>query len=433
MRRVIPVVMAALVLAPLSAVPATAGSKPRKTKEEEASAFERYLAARPGVPEARERRVFVQPLNKTEPCKLPSSPDQVRRPHFRAFWDGACRNGFAYGLGRDIAISDTHHIEEISVHDGTGENWTGPHVVYDYTGKSVMHVIGGASYPAAVLYRESMETGASGFNQVNQLMVQDNLGNRWAMVSSPFNPERRLLATEGYGAVGYAIIDTRSAPVVNPENPNLVYAVTDPRGMTSDAVTVARYPEGGVGHFMRRAGQLEPVTLPKSYTAHLQAKFDSLQRMLEWGRGYLAPAAAMEREYLQKACQGSAGVKGLAPAQYRKICSWRDQFQPAYAAAQANYQRQLAVLNQQAEVAGQQRLAAAQMRLQAAVAAQQASAQRDLASAVQGLSSTIQTMQTQSTLNGLMSFRAPEVAPLRSPMNNLHVCRQVGPLFSCTN
>lgn len=55
-------------------------------------------------------KLYTQPVNKTEPCKLPTDKSQLERNNFRAYWDGTCKNGYAYGLGRDIALSDTHHL-----------------------------------------------------------------------------------------------------------------------------------------------------------------------------------------------------------------------------------------------------------------------------------------------------------------------------------
>jgi len=115
---------------------------PRMISYEEASEFENSLRAREKAPISLDR-VFTQPVNKTEPCKLPSSPDQLARDNFRAYWDGDCKNGFAYGLGRDIAISDTHHYEEITIHDGTGDNWSQPRVFYDFVNNFVRYAVGG--------------------------------------------------------------------------------------------------------------------------------------------------------------------------------------------------------------------------------------------------------------------------------------------------
>jgi hypothetical protein len=95
----------------------------RALNYEEATAFERGLKSSVPAELSRQRPThFVQPANKKENCKLPTTQDQIDRRNFRAYWDGQCKDGYAFGLGRDIAISDTHHTEEITIHNGTGDN-----------------------------------------------------------------------------------------------------------------------------------------------------------------------------------------------------------------------------------------------------------------------------------------------------------------------
>ena len=106
----------------LSAGCATTNSQFRSVKYSEAIEFEQSLGALTNMPSPPEK-LYVQPLNKSEPCKLPTSKEQQERKNFKAYWDGQCKNGYAYGLGRDIAISDTHHYEEITIHDGNGDNF----------------------------------------------------------------------------------------------------------------------------------------------------------------------------------------------------------------------------------------------------------------------------------------------------------------------
>ena len=38
-------------------------------------------------------KLYTQPANKTTPCKLPTSKDQLQRKNFRAYWDGDCKDG----------------------------------------------------------------------------------------------------------------------------------------------------------------------------------------------------------------------------------------------------------------------------------------------------------------------------------------------------
>lgn len=58
-----------------------------------------------------------QPANKTEQCLLPMTDQLASEPNAQQYWDGACKNGFAYGFGRNIFVSDYSHIEDITFYD----------------------------------------------------------------------------------------------------------------------------------------------------------------------------------------------------------------------------------------------------------------------------------------------------------------------------
>jgi hypothetical protein len=104
------------------------GSLPPQLKiiePHEADAFKKNAMAQGeesvGKKYARRAPTYIQPLNKMKPCKLQASNEQIVRSNFKVYWAGDCKNGFALGLGRGIAISDTHHDEEITYHHGTGQ------------------------------------------------------------------------------------------------------------------------------------------------------------------------------------------------------------------------------------------------------------------------------------------------------------------------
>lgn len=234
-------------LAPIAALMACstvgyAASKPKKISYQEASEFERSLLARESAPPTIPEKLYVQPANKTEPCKLPSTRDQMERPNFRSYWDGECRNGYAFGLGRDIAMSDTHHVEEITVHDGTGDNWSAPRVFYDFVNNLVFYAVGGSQFPASTQLAEKMETSINGFNALQTLSVTDTRGNSYIVQSAAFNPQRSFLLSQNNGALAFKFSDNSAAPVVDPNAATFAAEIIDPKSNTRGGVLVTRYP-----------------------------------------------------------------------------------------------------------------------------------------------------------------------------------------------
>jgi len=126
-----------LVVSILSGCASTGPSLPTISYEE-AAVFEKssYVpASRANAPEV----IYNQPVNKKEDCKLPTTTNQLQRRNFKQYWDGGCRNGYAYGLGRDISVSDTHHLEEITIYNGLGETSNRTVVAYDFIDNKVFY------------------------------------------------------------------------------------------------------------------------------------------------------------------------------------------------------------------------------------------------------------------------------------------------------
>lgn len=408
--------------------PGYAASKPKAISYQEASEFERSLLAREATPPAPPEKLYVQPANKTEPCKLPTSRDQLERPNFRAYWDGECQNGFAFGLGRDIAMSDTHHLEEITIHDGTGDNWSAPRVGYDFVNNMVLYAVGGPQFPASTQLTEKMESSINGFNALQTLSVVDGRGNAYIIQSAAFNPQRYFALTQNYGALAFKFSDNSAAPVVNPNAATFAAEIIDPRTNTSGGVMVARYPNGAVGHFQLVGGKPQPVRLPTAYTEHLQAKYQEISTATAGASATLQRAQQIEREYLYKACNGKGSIRGMDQADYTKICTWRDQFKEPYAVASANYQRQLESLQQRAASADQQRQIQQQIAMQQYMLQQQRNQQAwsNLNQANQQLQ-----QQTQQTLQGIQSWQSPQVQPITPPGGNKVICHTIGIITTC--
>lgn len=370
----------------------------------------------------------MQPANKVEPCKLPTTSDQLDRSNFVAYWDGECRNGYAFGLGRDIAISDTHHAEEITIHSGTAANWSRPRVQYDFVNNIVAYIVGGAAFPARTAMMEKMDSSISGFNIMQILTVADGLGKEYTVQSSPFHPQRNFILSEGYNALAFRFSDATAVPASNPNAPTFAIEVIDPKSPATGGMRVARYANGVVQHFKVVDGKAELVSLPSEYTEHLKSKYREILTHISRAGSDLQRAQQIEREYLFKACNGKGAVEGLDNSQYTAICTWRDQFKAPYAEASEKYRRQLETLKQQAATAEQQRLAQEQIAIQQYMLQQQR-AQQNWNMLNQGNQQLQQ--QNQQTLQGIQNWQPPQVQPITPPGGNRVVCNRIGSITTC--
>lgn len=410
------------------ATPGQSASKPKSISHKEASAFELSLLARESAAPKAPEKVYAQPANKVEACRVPTTQDQLGRPNFRAYWDGECKNGFAFGLGRDIAISYTHHVEEITIHDGSGDNWSQPRVAYDYVNNVVSYAVGGSQFPAQTVLAEKMDNPVSGFNAIQTLSVVDELGKAFAIQSSPFNPKRIYLNTRTDGSILFRFSDNSAAPVTDHNAVIFAAEILDPKSNTRGGVAIARYANGAVQHFKIVNGATVPIKLPTTYTDHFQAKYQEISDATSRASNILQRAQQIEREYLFKACNGKSSINGLDNANYTKICTWRDQFKEPYATASANYQRQLEGLKQQAATSEQQRQIQQQIALQQQMLQQQRNQQ-----AWNALSQANQQLQqqTQQTMQTVNSWQAPQVQPITPPGGNKVICNTIGSIITC--
>ena len=417
-----------LATAASTAFAACATSGPPAISNEEVFAFERALLARESpTPEPLEK-LFIQPANKVEACKLPTSQEQLDRTNFRAYWDGECKNGFAFGLGRDIAISDTHHIEEITVHDGTGDNWSKPKVLYDYVNSQVSYQIGGSRIPVQTFLEEKIDNSIKGFNAQQTLSVMDDLGNAFAIRTYSFHPQRDYVLSKNFGTLTYKFSDLSAVPTTDPNAQIFTAVVVDPLSSVGQGFGFSKVASGPIPHFKIDSGVYELVSLPESYVSHLWAKYQEILTVSSAASARLQTAQQIERKYLFKACDGKSGVDGLDNATYTKICTWREQFKEPYAIALANYQRQLETLRQQAATADQQRQIQQQIALQQEMLRQQQDQQ-----VWNRLNQTTQQLQQQTDqiLGGITNRQAPQVQQPTTSSGETVVCNAVGSIVIC--
>lgn len=59
------------------ATPGQYATQPKPISYDEASAFENSMLARGSAPPKMPSLIYAQPVNKKEPCKLPTSQDQL--------------------------------------------------------------------------------------------------------------------------------------------------------------------------------------------------------------------------------------------------------------------------------------------------------------------------------------------------------------------
>jgi hypothetical protein len=414
-----------LVILASMAMPAFA-SGPPKVSMREAMEYENQIvaaaASQPVVLQA--EMLYTQPVNQTEPCKLPTSQDQLHRKNFRAYWDGVCKDGFAFGLGRDIAISDTHHLEEITVHNHSSPEIERPSVSYDFVNNR-------SAYSGVV---DATKTSHGSWQQIvrnpdDSISVTTNTGEasqagQLAMSSSPFEPQK-ITSNARNGQPVYVFSDYSAAPTSS-DQPASALAVFDPKSKQPVGYRIVGYRNGVVQH----QGPAGLVRLPQEYVDHLVEKIVEVNTAVSKASAASARAQQMEREYLFAACKSDYSIEGVPPKDIpstREICTWREQWKEPYAKAQASYEQKMADARQQVS-AREQQLDLQRTQQQLAMQQQQAANAAAWAAMSQSWQHTNNSIQQQT--QQLMNFQAPQVQPIGQPSNQI-VCKTFGRITKC--
>jgi hypothetical protein len=414
-----------LVILASMAMPAFA-SGPPKVSMREAMKYENQIvaavASQPAVLQA--ERLYTQPVNQTEPCKLPTSQDQLDRKNFRAYWDGVCKDGFAFGLGRDIAISDTHHQEEITVYNHSLPEIERPSVGYDFVNNTSAY---SGVVDATRTSHGSWQTivrNPDGSISVRTSTGEASQAGNLAMISSPLEPQKITLNARN-GQPVYVFSDYSAAPTSS-DQPVSVVSLGDPTSNQSVGYRIVGYRNGIVQH----QGPAGLVRLPQEYVDHLVGKFAEANTAISKASAASARAQQLEREYLFAACKSEYSIQDVpikdVPAT-REICTWREQWKEPYAKAQASYEQKMAAARQQAFTRDQQ-LAAQRTQQQLAMQQQQAANAAAWAAMSQSWQHTNNSIQQQT--QQLMNFQAPQVQPIGQQSNQI-VCTNFGRITKC--
>lgn len=381
-------------------------------------------------------KLYTQPVNKTEPCKLPTDKNQLERKNFRAYWDGDCKNGFAYGLGRDIALSDTIHVEEITIHNGNGDSNGQPYRLIDYVQNFSQYRVKGAVFPVSAGYDELITNNGTSFFIRSFLGSTDIKGNRRYLDSSPFSPIK-VTGNQTHGNPAYVLVDYSVLPATSDQAQMVIFAA-DPATNKPVGFRIVRFRNGFIQHQKLAAdgeSVAELVQFPPEYIAQLTEWIGETQAAIQKASADAAKAQQMEREYLHMACSADYSIKGVPVKDMeiaRQICTWRDQWKEPYARAEIKYKQEMEQKQQEVAQAQQQRAYVAGQQAQAA-AAQNAAFAASMAQMNQVLQQqNNNTLQQVNQMNQQLQYQNNQMMQSWTPQQNkTTVCTTVGSQIIC--
>nr|WP_086940486.1 hypothetical protein [Thaumasiovibrio occultus] len=307
----------------------------------QARAFEQRMFSKPAE-DSPSNLSWMQPANKEEPCLLPMSKSFMAEPNARAFWDGECKEGYAHGLGRDIAISDETHMEEITVHDlsvdqprlNSFKNFT--------TGYSEHGV--DISDNNGAFYGRSERFGFSD-DRMWMYLITGKFDDESLFV------EKRPFSSRQYSRVTIDdVVSYSHAQYFDPEHccnaKTYMYDPTAPDDVFEQGLMRFFMRNGNVqNELMTEDGNRYIVEVPEGYWDLIDEAFAQAVIEAEQARVYEQAAIELEQAYLKNVCRvGVEPPTGLDIETYQKACVWplnhadeylnaiahAEQFDPAY-------------------------------------------------------------------------------------------------------
>ena len=343
---------------------------------------------------------WVQPKNKKESCKVyvgysdnkPTSDDS-----YKLFWDGECKDGYAYGLGREIIKANLEDVWQIGIYErGMAK---GGFVLNDN-----LHTIlneGEANYEGSLysiirrVFEKNgdimvgYESGTYGNKDMPSLIVRNSPFWNQTQVYSKAYPNFKYEFAD-FRNNNEAQYDTQFA-LHNNKNLKHGWAIEKMKGSTD-------YLKG---EYVNGVGT--KVNLPNEYITKANNIVDEIKQASDKAYEAQAQAQLVKKQYLRKICRESVKVDFMDNEEYKEICddkAEKELLAKVDAKLQKITQEKIAKLEQQ-RFSAQQQKEEQYRQQQLAIERQRLEEQRNQTKAMRDVSDSVDFMGAQQYLNDL--------------------------------
>lgn len=375
------------------------------------------------------KHTWVQPDNKQEPCKLwfQGEEEYWKGPGTSVYWDGDCKDGYAFGLGREFVESIERGLQADLASYGT------PGEEPDYYYKA-------AYDDHHYLYISKVNAKNDSFTHGSKGVAISNPGTRDFYISEItwyWNTQERA---QNYQYDFSFTGRTRFVRTYSPDKAIIFNLSNNPSDAYRRSVTfidgpielasVVDYGNGVVNHYSRKKGITTQVTLPENVLGFLDNEGPTAVSTLSTIESSLVGSKRAMSIYKRKICKSDVSVDFMADTIYGRICLPEGDLTP-YSEQISQYQQEQQELWAKAEKRRQeQQQLAAQQRDAAARRAAQARAETAEAIAELGDSMTEFNKNATSFTQSLMNQQAPAVNMNGSSSTQTN-CVMVSNIINC--
>ena len=263
---------------------------------------------------------WIQPSNKKSECKVfvgtSKTDDRTLDNDYKIFWDGECKDGYAFGLGREFEKGTLLEMEAIAIYPG-GENQPDYYIQkYHLDGYTQEGLISKGYYVETRIDESNFDIDIrylAGFFGRPEKPV------RLIIKSTPFYDNKELFKYDRY--IAYRLIDASSNEF---DTRRYSYRLLNDKGkqhgygLDTPKVGFTRSAEFVNGRLVRL------VNLPISYYGHLSAIFEEIKKAGKNALIAQEKALKVKKKYLLNICGNNISVSFISNNEYKKICNESD-------------------------------------------------------------------------------------------------------------
>ncbi|WP_066166350.1 hypothetical protein [Aliarcobacter cryaerophilus] len=267
---------------------------------------------------------WIQPKNKKEECKvyveIDSKNDKTTKSDYTLYWDGECKDGYAYGLGREIEKTMLEDLQQIGVYEN-GK-------AVDYC--TILSPLEGINQEGECSYSNEKA------NNHVKTIIEDKLDN------FDIKYEIGVSGTNISPGMGIQISPFSDKKILAKVYPNFLYIIED---YTEDSFVPMKYDfnmktkqndnwiNSGYRFVIQKAGgrlsgeninngkNIRLVALPDSYINHISTIHDEIIKQVNLGFEAQKKALIIKEKYKKKICKDSVKVDFMDNSEYKEICN----------------------------------------------------------------------------------------------------------------
>ena len=343
---------------------------------------------------------WVQPKNRKEECKVyvATNPndDKTVKSYYSLYWDGECKNGYAFGLGREIETTMLSNIQQIGYYD----NGMATDYFVQFDPLNNYELNGEASDKGLGHYVKTMVDESNGDLKISYEFGVGMSKDAPMMVMRTYPFYDVVEYFKVYPNFSYVIADLTTNEF---DNRKYEFNIKDHKTGKYNGYGFATMKQGFTNAGEMSNGTLvRRVQLPQSYFNNANAIFSEIKQHANIAIEAQRRALVIKEKYKKKICKDSVKVDFMDNNEYKAICKEDNKI----AELKTKIDAKLAQINQakqsKREQMSQERLI--QAREAEAAAAQRRADAAEQANFNQSMQNLNNNLQMQQLNNNLMMY-----------------------------